>query len=312
MFILVGLRTLLLNRTIESFEFSNDAARWVDVRTEDVSDGSTSTIRYDVASGRGCHIAQGALSARLTTESRAKNAAPRRDLLDALAVARVDAPLGKPREIAGLVLEARGPGAENIPSGPGQTIVRDPATGAVLVTLGEGAETVRPATPAEIAEALAPNVRYGGALPEVGRLVTEALAGAKTPGDKVRRLVDFVAKFVEYDFELGDKPIDEILRTKRGDCSEKAILFVAMSRAAGIPAREVEGVVYLGDESLAFAGHGWSEVVLDGRWVPVDATTGQVPADVARIALARGIPASACIPRLDVASFHVRERRTAK
>ncbi len=291
---------------------ATDVARWVDVRTEDASDGSTSTIRHDVASGRGCFIVQGALSARLTTESEARKATPRGDLLDVLAVARVDTPLGKPSELAGLVLEAQGPGAERIPNGPGQAIVLESSTGSVVITLGRGSETVRPATAAEIAEALVPTARYGAALPEVGRLVTQALADAKTPSEKVRSLVEFVAKFVEYDIQLGDRPIDEILRTKRGDCSEKAILFVALARAAGIPAREVEGVAYLGDEALAFAGHGWNEVVLDGRWVPVDATTGQVPADIARIALARGVPASGCIPRLDVASFRVRERRVAK
>ena len=49
-----------------------------------------------------------------------------------------------------------------------------------------------------------------------------------------------------------------------------ALLLTTLARAVGIPAREVTGLVYMGDEVQAFGGHAWSEVVLDGRWQPVD------------------------------------------
>ena len=50
------------------------------------------------------------------------------------------------------------------------------------------------------------------------------------------------------------------------------MLFATMARAAGIPAREVSGFIYMGDETKAFGAHAWNEIVLDGNWVPVAAT----------------------------------------
>jgi hypothetical protein len=63
---------------------------------------------------------------------------------------------------------------------------------------------------------------------------------------------------------------------KTGDCTEHAALFVALCRAAGLPARCVSGVVYLADGAQAFWGyHAWAEVWL-GQWAVVDATVNQV------------------------------------
>jgi transglutaminase-like putative cysteine protease len=44
-----------------------------------------------------------------------------------------------------------------------------------------------------------------------------------------------------------------------------------------VPSREVAGLGYMGDDVLAYGGHVWNEVVLDGVWVPVDAQTLHVP-----------------------------------
>ena len=60
----------------------------------------------------------------------------------------------------------------------------------------------------------------------------------------------------------------------QGDCTEHAALFVALARAAGLPARNVGGFVYAcsasGTTSI-FGYHAWAEVWL-GEWVAVDAT----------------------------------------
>ena len=49
-------------------------------------------------------------------------------------------------------------------------------------------------------------------------------------------------------------------------------LFIALARAVGIPAREVRGLVYLGDDIQGFGGHVWSEVSIGNSWVAVDPT----------------------------------------
>jgi transglutaminase-like putative cysteine protease len=71
----------------------------------------------------------------------------------------------------------------------------------------------------------------------------------------------------------------QVLETRRGDCNEHAILFVAMARAIGLPARTAAGLVYARG---SFYYHAWPEVFL-GEWVAVDPTFGQFPADASHL-----------------------------
>lgn len=74
------------------------------------------------------------------------------------------------------------------------------------------------------------------------------------------------------------------LRSRHGDAAEHAQLFVALARAAGIPARTVSGLVVTDD---AHYHHAWAEVMLQ-HWVGVDPTFGQFPADASRLRLMVG------------------------
>jgi transglutaminase superfamily protein len=76
----------------------------------------------------------------------------------------------------------------------------------------------------------------------------------------------------------------EVLRTKKGDCNEHTVLFNALARAAGIPARTAVGVVYVRG---AFYYHAWSEVWL-GEWVTLDSVLNQFPADVTHVKFVEG------------------------
>jgi hypothetical protein len=71
----------------------------------------------------------------------------------------------------------------------------------------------------------------------------------------------------------------EVLRTRVGDCNEHTQLYVALSRAAGIPARIATGLAYVNGK---FYYHAWPEVYLRG-WVAVDPTFGEFPADAAHL-----------------------------
>jgi transglutaminase-like putative cysteine protease len=75
-----------------------------------------------------------------------------------------------------------------------------------------------------------------------------------------------------------------VFETRRGDCNEHAVLYVALARAAGIPARTVSGVLALGG---GFYYHAWSEVYL-GDWIAVDPLLGQLPADASHLRLVVG------------------------
>lgn len=76
----------------------------------------------------------------------------------------------------------------------------------------------------------------------------------------------------------------QAFETRRGDCNEYAVLYVALARAAGLPARTVAGAAYLDGR---FYYHAWAEVRL-GDWVPVDPLLGQFPADAGHVRLVVG------------------------
>lgn len=71
------------------------------------------------------------------------------------------------------------------------------------------------------------------------------------------------------------------LESLSGDCTEHTVLFIALARAAGIPARICSGIVFARD---AFYYHFWPEVYV-GRWVQMDPTLDQVVADANHIQL---------------------------
>ena len=93
----------------------------------------------------------------------------------------------------------------------------------------------------------------------------------------------------------------DVLEARRGDCNEHTVLYVALARAAGIPARTAAGLVYV-DGSFYY--HAWPEVFL-GDWVAVDPTFGQFPADAAHLrftigGLARQVELIRLIGRLEL------------
>lgn len=76
----------------------------------------------------------------------------------------------------------------------------------------------------------------------------------------------------------------DVLQSRKGDCNEFTALFTALARAAGIPTRMIAGLVY---QKGRFFYHAWPEVHI-GRWIAVDPTFGQFPADVTHIPLIEG------------------------
>ena len=88
----------------------------------------------------------------------------------------------------------------------------------------------------------------------------------------------------------------QVLETRAGDCNEHAVLFAALARAVGLPARVVAGVVYADG---AFLYHAWDEVWLGSGWLSVDPTFDQMPVDATHVKLVEGGPEThaALVPR---------------
>ena len=75
------------------------------------------------------------------------------------------------------------------------------------------------------------------------------------------------------------------LRNRKGDCNEHAALFAALARSRGIPARIAAGVTL---HQERFYYHAWNEVCIEGRWLSLDTTKNQIPADLTHIRLVTG------------------------
>jgi transglutaminase-like putative cysteine protease len=121
------------------------------------------------------------------------------------------------------------------------------------------------------------------------RLVAQAQQILGTERDALQatqKLLDWTYTALEKTPTIGMPTALEALASKRGDCNEHAVLFTALARAAGLPARVAAGVVYL---DSAFYYHAWSEVWL-GQWVSVDPVFRQFPADATHIKFVEGGP----------------------
>ncbi len=99
------------------------------------------------------------------------------------------------------------------------------------------------------------------------------------PKEVARSLTVSVYNMLEKRITFSVPNAVQVLETLQGDCNEHTVLYVAMARALGLPARTAVGLVYVDG---AFYYHAWPEVWL-GEWVAVDPTFGQHPADAAHI-----------------------------
>lgn len=107
---------------------------------------------------------------------------------------------------------------------------------------------------------------------------------SQQPKDVARQLTTAVYTMLEKDITFSVPNAVQVLETLQGDCNEHTVLYVAMARALGLPARTAVGLVYVNG---AFFYHAWPEVWLD-EWVAVDPTFGQYPADASHIRFVTG------------------------
>jgi len=104
------------------------------------------------------------------------------------------------------------------------------------------------------------------------------------PRDAALRLNRRVYQMLDKSVTFSVPSALQVLESRAGDCNEHTVLFVAMARALGLPARTAVGLVYLDG---AFFYHAWPEVWL-GEWVAMDPTFGQGPASAAHLRFVTG------------------------
>ncbi len=260
--------------------------------------GDRMAAEYKVADdGRIVEIRLGeAIVARPEPEEIAK----RLDVIDLFALARVALPGPLPRDVPKTIVYRlqglppafqKNDARQRFERGPGGTTLltvsarrpaaADPAKDTPLAKASAGAA----------AEDLASTPQANSDAPEVARLARQVAGGARGSYEAARRLSDHVFRTLEKAYGASHDRASDVLAAGKGDCTEHAVLLVALARALGVPARGVHGLVYAryDDGQHALYWHAWAEVRSAGEWIPMDPTFGQPVADATHVALGGGI-----------------------
>lgn len=123
--------------------------------------------------------------------------------------------------------------------------------------------------------------------PEIIALARQLVKGRKDAWEAALSINRWVYKNMEKALVDTVTALDA-LHDRRGECQSHANLFVALARAAGIPARVISGLVY-SNEYNGFLYHAWPEVYV-GEWRALDPTFGQDIVDATHIKLSEGEP----------------------
>jgi transglutaminase-like putative cysteine protease len=164
-----------------------------------------------------------------------------------------------------------------------------PSAGAQRVTMAEDRRSatievdINEAIPAAEADSadpalLAPSVTIDTNDELIRRLAERALLGARADGASRAEALRLAAHrhIIQKGLSTAFASASETVRRQAGDCSEHAVLLCALLRASEIPARIAIGLVYAeefaGDHDI-FGWHMWTQALVDGRWIDLDATT---------------------------------------
>ena len=236
----------------------------------------------------------GLITVRESADSARAMAVSRRmqvDLLQASAVApRMKTPIPEPRDVR--LMRIRLGGADFTAmdlDGGAQRFAGD------VLELRDPQDLEPQRADPDIARYLAAEAFIESDAPEIIAEAAKAVNGVTGTRARAERLTRYVNALLDKKPTVSLPSAREVLRTKVGDCNEHTVLYVAMARALGIPARIAVGLVYIHG---AFYYHAWPEVYIDeglrvqgsglGLWLPVDPTLNEFPANATHLRLARG------------------------
>ncbi len=131
-----------------------------------------------------------------------------------------------------------------------------------------------------VAEELAATPLVQADDPRIVEAAKRIAGDERDPAAVARLLNDWVYANVRKDITLSVPSAVQVLEAMTGDCNEHTVLYVALARSLGLPTRTAVGLVHIDGR---FYYHAWPEVWLDGRWVAVDPTLGQFPADASHL-----------------------------
>lgn len=211
------------------------------------------------------------------------------DMMSAFAV-QCSSQINRPREASGLELRMHVPaGVWTVWSGPRQSARLENETIAML-QLREQQEPKQSKSLAEISlaegckEFLAASPFIQADNPQVLGMARIIIGNETNAWAAACAIHDWVFAKIEKTTAISLPSALDVLKERKGDCNEHTYLFVALARAAGIPARVHVGLVY---QNNAFYYHAWPAVFV-GEWIEMDPTFGQRIVDATHITLLTG------------------------
>jgi hypothetical protein len=141
------------------------------------------------------------------------------------------------------------------------------------VSMPQGGTFPYKGTDPNIMNATKPNRFVQSDDPKIIALAKQATGDAKDSAEAARRIEDFVSKYIkDISFSVGYASASEVAESRRGDCTEFAVLCAALCRAVGIPAKVTVGVAYVDDFEgrTGFGGHAWTEAYIGDKWAGLD------------------------------------------
>jgi len=111
--------------------------------------------------------------------------------------------------------------------------------------------------------------------PTIQRQLAEIRGNEKDAFTVTQNIIHWISANITPDFIVETLTGPEVLKKRKGKCSEYAVLFASLARAAGIPTK-----VALGEQNIGnlWMGHMWNEVWL-GQWMTVDPSAGNFITD---------------------------------
>jgi len=193
----------------------------------------------------------------------------------------------RPEDLARMVVRFEGIDLQSFPVWDSSQRITDSGTGMVEVNKAvPDLEEVPqlPVSEISLAEFLEPSAFVQSDDPRIVAVAREIVDDETDSWRAARLLAEWVDTEIENEVVASVPSAVDVLRTRQGDCNEHTVLYVALARAVGLPAKTNIGLVY---QDGFFYYHAWPEVYV-GRWVRMDPTFGQEIADVTHIKLTEG------------------------
>ncbi len=239
------------------------------------------------------------------------------DMLAASSI-KVDQRLGAPQQVQALTLQVEGLGDFQLPQSHRQRLQKDGTRTLLKMVADSPGTRVEPLSATQRPRYLRATSTLQSDDAQMKKLARQIVGNETNSLRKAEKLQSWVYRNLRKTMASNASTSLAVLHNRAGDCTEHSLLFITLARAAGVPAREVGGLMYVDGGWLSagiFGWHAWAEIHDGKRWVSIDPTWNEVFVDATHIKFSEGSDDMAWINvlgnvKLSVVDFKTRD--TAK